>query len=112
MVGSEGDWTPAVALDALPEGRAVRVEALGTTILVLRSGEALYAVANRCTHQGAPLDRGVTKPLDSVPTVTCPAHGSVFSLVDGHVRRGPAAQPLHAFEVRVNEGSVELRPRG
>lgn len=105
------DWTPVVAFDTLPEGKAVRVEALGMTILVLRSGDTLYAVANRCTHQGAPLDHGVTKPLDSVPTVTCPAHGSVFSLVDGHVRRGPATEPLQAFETRVNEGSIELRPR-
>ena len=111
MMAPDSDWTPAVALDAVPEGKAVRVEALGTTILVLRSGDALYAVANRCTHQGAPLDHGVTKPLDPVPTVTCPAHGSVFSLIDGHVRRGPAATPLPAFEARVNEGSVELRPR-
>ena len=111
MMTPEDEWTPAIALDALPEGKAVRVEALGVTILVLRSGETLYAVANRCTHQGAPLDHGVTKLLDSVPTVTCPAHGSVFSLVDGHVRRGPAATPLQAFETRVNEGSVELRPR-
>jgi nitrite reductase/ring-hydroxylating ferredoxin subunit len=110
-MASEIDWMPAIDLEAVPEGKAVRVEALGTTILVLRSGDALYAVANRCTHQGAPLDHGVTKPLDSVPTVTCPAHGSVFSLVDGHVRRGPAAKPLPAFETRVNEGSIELRPR-
>ena len=109
MMVPENDWTTAVALEALPEGKAVRVEALGTTILVLRSGDAVYAVANRCTHQGAPLDRGVTKPLDSMPTVTCPAHGSVFSLVDGHVRRGPAATPIQAFETRVDEGSVELR---
>ena len=105
------DWTPVVAFDTLPEGKAVRVEALGMTILVLLSGDTLCAVANRCTHQGAPLDHGVTKPLDSVPTVTCPAHGSVFSLVDGHVRRGPATEPLQAFETRVNEGSIELRPR-
>ena len=105
------DWTPVVAFDTLPEGKALRVEALGMTILVLRSGDTLYVVANRCTHQGAPLDHGVTKPLDSVPTVTCPAHGSVFSLVDGHVRRGPATEPLQAFETRVNEGSIELRPR-
>ncbi len=111
MMATESDWTPAVSLDALPEGKSVRVQALGTTILVLRSGDTLFAVANRCTHQGAPLDHGVTKPLDSVPTVTCPAHGSVFSLVDGHVRRGPAATPLQAFETRVSEGSVELRPR-
>jgi nitrite reductase/ring-hydroxylating ferredoxin subunit len=111
MMAPEDDWTPAVALDALPEGKAVRVDALGMTILVLRSADSVFAVANRCTHQGAPLDHGATKLLGSIPTVTCPAHGSVFSLVDGLVRRGPATTPLHTFETRVNEGSVEVRPR-
>lgn len=111
MATEISDWTAAIPLDAVPDGKAVRVEALGTTILVLRSGDSIYAVANRCTHQGAPLDHGVTRPLDAVPTVTCPAHGSVFSLVDGHVRRGPAARPLEAFEARAHEGSVELRSR-
>ena len=110
MMAVEDDWTPVVSLDAMPEGKAVRVEALGLTILLLRSGDTLFAVANRCTHQGAPLDHGVAKPHDPVPTVTCPAHGSVFSLVDGHVRRGPATKPIQAFETRVNAGSVELRP--
>ena len=110
MATETDDWTHAIDFDELPDGKSIHVEALGMTILVLRSGDTVYAVANRCT-QGAPLDRGVTKPLDSVPTVTCPAHGSVFSLADGHVRRGPASAPLQAFETRVNEGSVELRPR-
>lgn len=104
------DWTPVIGLEELPDGKAVRVEAFGIAVLVLRSGDSTFAVANRCTHQSAPLDRGVTK-LDSQPTVTCPAHGSVFSLEDGVVRRGPATQPLQAFETRVDEGSLELRPR-
>jgi nitrite reductase/ring-hydroxylating ferredoxin subunit len=43
--------------------------------------------------------------------VTCPVHGSVFSLVDGGVRRGPATRPVQAFEARVNDGMVEVRPR-
>jgi len=69
-------------------------------------------VASRCTHQGAPLDRGIVKLAGSDPTVTCPAHGSVFSLLDGAVRRGPATQPVRSFETRIGDGMVvELRPR-
>jgi nitrite reductase/ring-hydroxylating ferredoxin subunit len=45
-------------------------------------------------------------------TVTCPAHGSVFDLTDGQVRRGPAMHPVPAFDVRVVDGVVEVRPRG
>jgi nitrite reductase/ring-hydroxylating ferredoxin subunit len=113
MMGSGStDWVFAIEADLLPEGKAVRVDVDGTSVLVVRGeADAIYAVAARCTHQGAPLDRGVVKRNDTVPTVTCPAHGSVFSLVDGRVRRGPATVPVAAFEARVTDGKVELRLR-
>ncbi len=106
------DWMPAADAAGLPESKAVRVDVAGTPVLLVRrADDSVFAVAARCTHQGASLDRGVLKLGDSVPTVTCPAHGSVFSLVDGRVRRGPATQPVQAYETRVNDGTVELRLR-
>jgi nitrite reductase/ring-hydroxylating ferredoxin subunit len=42
-------------------------------------------------------------------TVTCPWHGSVFCLDDGALRHGPATVPVVAYEVRVNNGRVEIR---
>ena len=77
--------------------------------LLYRTEERIYAIANRCTHQGAPLDRGVVKPV-SDPSVTCPAHGSMFRLADGRVMRPPAGSPVAAFETRVADGMVQLRP--
>ena len=112
MEPESGVWEPAIGLAELTEDKATRVQVSGLEVLVLKHGETIFAVADRCTHQGAPLYRGVVKASESVPTVTCPAHGSVFSLIDGHVRRGPASEPVQAFEVRVNEATVEIRPRG
>jgi nitrite reductase/ring-hydroxylating ferredoxin subunit len=111
MDPESGGWEPTISLDELSDDKATRVQLSGLDVLVLKHGETIFAIANRCTHQGAPLDRGVVKASESA-TVTCPAHGSVFSLVDGRVRRGPASQPVQAFDVRVNEGTVEIRPRG
>ncbi len=106
------DWVTVADAAGLPEGKALRVEVAGTPVLVVRrADDSVFAIAARCTHQGASLDRGVLKLGDSVPTVTCPAHGSVFSLIDGRVRRGPATQPVQAYETRMNDGKVELRPR-
>ena len=112
MAGAIDDWTAVIGLGELHDGKPARLEAFGSDVLVLRVGEVVFAIADRCTHQGAPLHRGVVKTLGSDPTVTCPAHGSMFSLVDGRVRRGPAVQPLAAFEARVIGETVELRPRG
>ena len=108
---TEDDWTPVMATDELAEGRAAKVEAFGTSVMIVRIGEALFAVASRCTHQGAPLDRGMVKATGSDPVVTCPAHGSVFSLVDGSVRRGPATQPVEVVRGEDRRGMIQLRPR-
>jgi nitrite reductase/ring-hydroxylating ferredoxin subunit len=60
---------------------------------------------------GAPLHRGPIKPMGSTVIVTCPAHGSMFSLNDGRVMRGPATQPEPAYDARVRDGQVEIKPR-
>jgi nitrite reductase/ring-hydroxylating ferredoxin subunit len=107
----EDGWTPVGALADLPEGRGTAVEIGADRAMVVRSGERVFAVADRCTHQGASLSRGPVRITDSLATVTCPVHGSRFRLDDGRVLRGPAARPLDTYEVRVEDGVVELRPR-
>ena len=103
-------WVAAVALEQLPDRTATRVEIDGRPVLVTRDGERLFAIGARCTHQGAPLQRG---PLTfgALDQVTCPAHGSVFDLADGRVLRGPATQPEPAYDARLTGGTIEVRPR-
>jgi Ferredoxin subunits of nitrite reductase and ring-hydroxylating dioxygenases len=52
-------WIRAVPLDELQDARPRRIVVDGTEAFVVRNGESLYAIGLRCTHQGAPLDRGV-----------------------------------------------------
>jgi nitrite reductase/ring-hydroxylating ferredoxin subunit len=103
-------WVPAFPLDDVPVERATAVDVEGETVLLYRTDERIFAIGNRCTHQGAPLHRGPVKVGGSLATVTCPAHGSVFHLADGSVVRGPASTPVAAFEARVTSGIIELRP--
>jgi len=107
---SDDGWERIATLDDLAEGKARRVSIAGVDAFVVRSGEAIYALGLRCTHQGTPLDRGMLRLTGTPLTVTCPAHGSMFDLTDGQVRRGPAMRPVPAFETRVVDGSVEARP--
>ena len=105
-------WTVVGAAADLPEGEAVEVAIEGDEVLLYRRGEQLLAISNRCTHQGAPLHEGPVKSMGSIVTVTCPAHGSMFSLNDGRVMRGPAMHPVAAYEVRIRDEQVEVRPVG
>jgi nitrite reductase/ring-hydroxylating ferredoxin subunit len=105
-------WIAALPIDDLPDGRSVKTTAGDEQVVLHRAGDRIFALRNRCTHQGAPLDRGPVKISGSEATVTCPFHGSTFRLEDGGVMRGPATEPVPAFETRVTDGVVEVRPRG
>ena len=106
---TDDDWRLALALEDLPEARATRVMVDDAPVLLYRSGDRIFAIGARCTHQGAPLDRGPVKVGGSLATVTCQAHGSMFRLDDGAVMRGPATQPVAAYHTRVVSGNIELR---
>ena len=83
----------------------------GVDVLVVRDGERLFAIGNRCTHQGAPLSKGRITFSGSIASVTCPVHGSTFDLATGRVMRAPATLSEPAYDVRVNEGTIEIRGR-
>jgi nitrite reductase/ring-hydroxylating ferredoxin subunit/uncharacterized membrane protein len=99
------DWTTVTALVDLQDGKPHRVEADGTPVMLLRQGDRILAVGATCPHLGGPLDEGM---IDG-ETVTCPWHGSVFSLTDGALIHGPAMMPIAAYEVRVEDGQVAIR---
>ncbi len=109
-MGSDG-WIATTSVDDVPEGRSVKATAGDERVMLHRIGARVYALQNRCTHQGAPLDRGPVATAGSDVTVTCPFHGSVFRLEDGRVLRGPARTAVQAYETRVADGVIEVRPR-
>lgn len=99
------EWTPTVPERRVREGEATRASAGDLDVLLARHEGRIYALADRCTHRGGSLSEGTLAD----GCVTCPLHGSVFRLADGAVMRGPAGAPEPAFDVRVEEGIVEVR---
>ena len=104
-------WIAIRPLAELTDRKPVRVDANGSEVLLVRNGDELFAIGNRCSHQGAPLYRGPVRFGGSLRTVQCPVHGSTFELADGKVLRGPATAPVPAYETRVTDGVVEIRLR-
>ena len=98
-------WTTVAALDDLPDGTPLRVDADGAPVFLLRRGDQIQAIGATCPHLGGPLDKG---KIDG-DTVTCPWHASVFSLTNGALVHGPAVVPVAAYEVRVENGQVAVR---
>lgn len=102
-----GEWTVAGDGSAFVDREPRAVLAQDTPVLVVRHGDSLHAIHNRCSHRGCLLNEGTFEGH----TVTCPCHGSQFDLRDGTVIRGPATASQPAFETRESDGKVEIRLR-
>jgi nitrite reductase/ring-hydroxylating ferredoxin subunit/uncharacterized membrane protein len=101
------EWTAVAAESELADGQTRRVDADGVGVLLYRDGDRIHALSSVCSHAGGPLEEGTV----AAGQVTCPWHGSVFSLADGQVCRGPASMPQPAYDTRVSGGKIEIRAR-
>lgn len=101
---SEAEWTYLTEDSAIPAAGLHRADLDGVPLLLTRDGGRIVALADRCTHRGAPLHEGELRD----GCVVCPWHGSRFAL-DGSVVSGPASRPQPAYEVRVSDGQVFAR---
>ena len=99
------DWVDAAAAADLTDGAPICVRVDGVGVLLARDAGEVHALADRCTHRGAPLHDGELRD----GCVVCPWHQSTFRLTDGAVVRGPATTPAPRYEVRVRDGRIELR---
>ena len=99
------DWVDIAADADVTEGRPIQVRPAGVEILLARDAGQLHALADRCTHRGAPLHAGPQRN----GCIECPWHQSIFRLSDGAVLQGPATTPAPAYETRVRDGRIEVR---
>ncbi|MGH3973147.1 MAG: Rieske 2Fe-2S domain-containing protein [Pseudonocardiaceae bacterium] len=102
-----GDWTVVLDASELPEGDPQQVTVAGNEVLLYRTKDVVYALANRCSHRGGPLHEGEIEGHE----ITCPWHSSRFRLQDGSVVQGPAVAPQACYETRIHEGKIEIRSR-
>lgn len=108
-------WHDLCAASELPDGWPVHRRLGYISLFVLRSGDEIHVLADRCSHLAGPLHQGriIATDDEDDPCVVCPWHGSTFRVRDGSVVHGPATGRQPAFESRVQEdGMVQVRPMG
>jgi nitrite reductase/ring-hydroxylating ferredoxin subunit/uncharacterized membrane protein len=102
-------FVPVMPESELPENKLCKAEADGIPVVVVRRGDRISVMAEKCSHLGGPLAEG---KFDG-KTITCPWHGSTFAIAGGTIVNGPATYSQPCFEVRVRAGQIEARaPRG
>jgi nitrite reductase/ring-hydroxylating ferredoxin subunit/uncharacterized membrane protein len=105
-------WQPLGRLDDLPDGQPTKRTIDGVDVLVVRRGQHVDVLSNRCSHLSAPLSDGSFKVESGQGCIVCPWHGSTFRLADGAVVHGPTTSPQQLFETRIESGNVEIRLPG
>ena len=99
------DWTPVADEASVQELEPLLITVAGVEIVLVRAAGSLYALLDRCAHQGGPLHEGRVED----GCVVCTWHSSRYRLSDGAALSGPTAHPQPAVEVRVRDGKVEVR---
>jgi 3-phenylpropionate/trans-cinnamate dioxygenase ferredoxin component len=94
----------AGALEDFADGAATRVEVDGRRIAVVRIGDDLYAIGDRCTHADFSLSDGEVDVDER--TLECWKHGSAFSLETGEPCSLPATRATPTYAVRTEGGRV------
>ena len=94
-------------LTDFPPAPLKKVVAGGEDILVVNAGGKLYAISNKCTHRGGPLDEGELEGS----TVTCPWHGGQFDLTSGKVLTPPPMKDEVTYDIRVDGSDVLIKKK-
>ncbi len=102
------DYEPVMPVAQMPANQLQRVVVAGTPVIILRLGDTYHAISATCTHAGGPLDEGTLEG----DVVTCPWHGSRFSMRSGQPLTGPATIAQPRYDVRVRDGQIELKRLG
>jgi nitrite reductase/ring-hydroxylating ferredoxin subunit/uncharacterized membrane protein len=105
-------WHDLGEMSDLPDGWPVQRRLGYISLFVLRDGEEVHVLTDRCSHLAGPLHQGrIVADDNAEPCVVCPWHGSTFRVRDGHVVHGPATGRQPSFETRILEnGTIQVRP--
>jgi 3-phenylpropionate/trans-cinnamate dioxygenase ferredoxin subunit len=95
-------WHEVSGAQAPGEDEAVGVTVANRPIAVCRSGGALYALDNVCTHQFALLSEGYVEE----GYIECPLHQGRFDLKTGAPLCAPVTQPVRVYPVKSENGAV------
>jgi 3-phenylpropionate/trans-cinnamate dioxygenase ferredoxin subunit len=96
-------------VEDVEEGSLLGVRTLhGDEVCLFNYRGRIGAVHNVCTHAEFPLSDG---RLENDGTIECVWHGARYSCLTGEVRRGPALEPVAVYEVRVQDGEVQVGNR-
>jgi 3-phenylpropionate/trans-cinnamate dioxygenase ferredoxin subunit len=88
----------------VPEGEPKAFEVGDRVVTVVKLDDGYFAFDDECTHRQCSLAEGELEDR----SIICPCHGSEFDVRTGEVLSPPANEPLQTFDVRVEDGNLQI----
>jgi NADPH-dependent 2,4-dienoyl-CoA reductase/sulfur reductase-like enzyme/nitrite reductase/ring-hydroxylating ferredoxin subunit len=101
------DFTRGIRVDSVADGAMIQGVVAGEDVLLVRRGEAFFAVGAHCTHYHGPLADGLLVGDE----VRCPWHHACFSLRTGEAMRAPALDAIPCWKVERQGDSIHVREK-
>lgn len=98
------DWVRVGSAGEIGDGEVNSYSVGDRQISVANVEGDLHAFDDVCTHQQCSLAEG---DLDGT-IIECPCHGSRFDVTTGEAVTGPATEPVDVFEVREQDGELQV----
>ena len=96
--------TAVARLDELTAGVPRLVEVGSARIVLARVGDAVYACADACAHQGGPLSQGKL----SRTRLACPWHGWQYDVRTGQCVFPGRGASVRSYPVEIADGEIRL----
>lgn len=101
------DLVEGIALADLPDGGKLLGHCGDEQVLLVRRGDAIFAIGATCTHYGGPLVDGLVVE----DTIRCPWHHACFDLRTGEALHAPAFSPLACWHVEQRDGRIFVKEK-
>ena len=98
-------WTRLCPAEDLPQGAARTFEVGDLSLAAARSGDRVFVLENRCSHDDGPLGSGHLAGATS-GEIECPRHGGRFDLATGHATRMPAVSSIRTIPAKIEDGAI------
>lgn len=98
------DFSSIAPAGELENGERLFVEIDGLPIVIFKIAEQVFAIADTCSHEDAPLGDGHLQGYE----IACPRHGARFDVRTGKALSLPAVVDISTYPVRIREGQIEV----
>jgi 3-phenylpropionate/trans-cinnamate dioxygenase ferredoxin subunit len=98
------NFVPVLDEKELQDGTMELLSVEGTPVLLIKQFGQIFAIDNRCPHQGCGLSGGT---LDGL-VIVCPCHDWRFDLRTGEYEDEPAMK-LKKFELKIKDGKIWVK---